>query len=294
VVPSSRWPYEATFRAISYVFRVRTDLPDAARLIPELFEPFACVEDLPPDASYELTRSEGSDPNPFMVTLGGEVAFRTVTALGVVDELLWHVNREALGRAHGYLAVHASAAGRGTHAVVLPASQDAGKSTTVAGLVRSGLTYLTDEGALFRSGSGLLDPYPKPLWLSPESVLALGDLRDRVMPEYRDLNRMRTYVRGIDLGSPAAPASCRVSLIVTPRFLPGAPTTLEPLSRAATLMCLARNAFNLRECGRAGIGTLRTVVESAPGYRLVFGGLGDAVRTITRLFDDVTAGEHED
>jgi hypothetical protein len=289
-VPSRRWPFDSTFRIVSYPFRVRSDLPDVARLLPQLLDAFG---DRPERVvrSYELTRETGSDPNPFVVRLGGKVAFRTATPLGVIDEVLWHVNREALGRPTGYLAVHASAAARGDRAVVLPASQDSGKSTTVAGLVRSGgYAYLTDEGALFELGTGSLHPYPKPLWLSPESVVALGDLRERILPEYRGLHRTRTYVRAQDLDSLPAPVAARVAVVVSPRFIPGARTTLDPLSRAETLMCLAQNAFNLRERGHRGLETLQAVMGSASGYRLVFGKLDEAVRTIDGLLDHVSPG----
>jgi hypothetical protein len=93
---------------------------------------------------------------------------------------------------------------------------------------------------------------------------------------------MRTYVRPVDLGGLVGSRS-PIRLVVSPRFVPAHPTLLEPLSRAATLMCLARNAFNLPERGTDGMTTLRGVVERAPGYRLIFSDLQDAVRTVDRL-----------
>jgi hypothetical protein len=281
-------PLDALYQAISYPFRVRTDLEEPVRVIPELLKHFAHA-DVPPAlarAAYQLSRDPGRDrQNPFAVSVSGEVIARTATALGLVDETLWHVNREAIGRADGYVAVHASAASRGGRGVILPASQDSGKSTTVAGLIGAGFAYLTDEAALLDLRSAQLHPYPKPLWLAPPSVLAIQGLRDRVLPEYRNLDRIRTYVRLADLGGSIPSPPCDVRVVVSPRYLPGAPTTLEAMTQAGTLMCLAENAFNLRELGVAGLEPLRAVVGRARGYRLTFSSLSDAVRLITELVD---------
>jgi hypothetical protein len=279
---------DAPYQAISYPFSVRTDLEEPARVIPELLAPFASsdVPTAPARAVYRLTRDPGGDgQNPFTVFVSGEVIARTATALGLVDETLWHVNREAIARAEGFVAVHASAASRGDRGVVLPASQDSGKSTTVAGLIRAGFAYMTDEAALLDLRSAQLHPYPKPLWLAPPSVLALEGLRDRVLPEYRDLGRIRTYVRPSDLGGSIPSPPCDVRLVVSPRYQPAAPTTLEAMTQAGTLMCLAENAFNLRELGAAGLDPLKTVVERARGYRLTFSSLREAVGSIVELVD---------
>jgi len=266
---------------------VRSDLPAVARIVPLLLEPFRHAGGHGADLTYELAH-DGAAENPYAVRSDGATRFRTATELGLIDETIWHVNREAIRAVDDRLAVHAAAAERGGHGVVLPASQDAGKSTLVAGLVSSGFGYLTDEAALI-DGDARVWPYPKPLWLSPSSVLAFEGLRERVLEDYRRLDRIRTYVLPADLGGKVG-GSAVVRLVVSPRYVSGHPTTLEPMSRASTLMCLARNAFNLRERGRADLHVLRSVVETAPGFRLTYGSLDEAVPLVERLLAETTEG----
>jgi hypothetical protein len=283
----SRALLDATFRVLSLDIGVRSDLPLVARIVPFLLAPFRRAPAGPPDLVYELVH-DGEAENPYSVRSAGSPLFRTATELGLIDEMIWHVNREAIGRVDDLLAIHAAAAEREGRGVVLPAAQDAGKSTLVAGLVGAGFGYLTDEAALI-DRSGRIQRYAKPLWLSPSSVLAFDGLRDRVLEDYRRLDRIRTYVRPADLGgSIGAPAPVR--LVVSPRFRPGHATTIEPMTRAATLMCLARNAFNLRERGSAGMLTLRGVVERAPGFRLTYSRLEEAVPLVERLLGEATQG----
>jgi hypothetical protein len=277
------WLLDSRYRLLTYGFGVRSDLPAVARIVPQLLGSFEWkgIE----GRTYSLLR-DGEGENPFAVRTEEGDLFRTATSLGLIDEMLWHVNREAIAGADPYLAIHSAAAEREGSAVILPAAQDSGKSTLVAGLVRAGFHYLTDEAALIDGAAFEVEPYPKPLWLSPPSVLAMDGLRDRVIEDYRHLDRIRTYVRPVDLGGQVGFRS-PVCLVVSPRFVPAHQTLLEPLSRAATLMCLAENAFNLPQRGAEGMGTLRGVVERAPGYRLAFSDLGDAVRTVHGLLSEV-------
>jgi len=272
---------KAGYRMIGYACRVRTDLPDVMRLVRELLSPFEVSGLEGPE--YRLERiADPADPNPFRLTVDDREAHRVATSLGLVDELLWELNRAAIPTAPG-VAVHAGAVSLEGRGVVLPAPMDSGKTTLTAGLVAAGFSYLSDEAALIAPDTGELLAYPKPLWLSPGSVGAVDGLRGRVMPEYRELGRMRTYVRPDDLRAGAVGSACPVALVVAPRFLATSPVRLEPMSRAATLMCLAENSFNLRELGGRGLEQLRRSVVGAHGYRLTHGDLDEAVAKILAL-----------
>jgi hypothetical protein len=271
----------AGYRLIGYDCRVRTDLPDVGRLVRKLLAPFEVSGLEGPE--YRLERdSDPAEPNPFRLTVDGRDVHRVATSLGLVDELLWELNRAAIPTAPG-VAVHAGAVSLEGIGIVLPAPMDCGKTTLTAGLVVAGCSYLTDEAALIAPATGELLAYPKPLWLSPGSIGAIDGLRDRIMPEYRQLGRMRTHVRPGDLRAGALGGPCRIAFVVAPRFLAGSSVRLEPMSRAATLMCLAENSFNLRELGGAGLEQLRRSAAGARGYRLTHGHLGGAVAAILDL-----------
>lgn len=271
----------AGYRLIGYPCRVRTTLPNVERLARALLAPFEVSSREGPE--YRLEReADPADANPFRLIVDDREASCVATALGLVDELLWQLNRAAIPTAPG-VAVHAGAVSFEGRGIVLPAPMDSGKTTLTAGLVAAGLSYLSDEAALIAPDTGDVLAYPKPLWLSPGSVAAVDGLRDRLMPEYRELGRMRTYVRPDDLRAGAVGVACPVALVIAPRFLAASPLRLEPMSRADTLMCLAENSFNLRELGGQGLEQLRRSVAGARGYRLTHGDLDEAVATILEL-----------
>jgi hypothetical protein len=276
---------DQAYEVISYRFRIRTDLAEVAPIVSELLSAFETEHEA--SVVYSLLL-EGEGENPFVVRAEQGELFRTASALGLIDETLWHMNREAIAGCAPFLAIHSAAAERDGIATLLPATQDAGKSTLVAGLVRSGFRYLTDEAALIDGTTAEIEPYPKPMWLSPHSMLAIPGLQARVMPAYRELHRMRTYVRPVDLDG-AVGVRSPVRLVVSPRYAPAHPAELVPMSRAETLMCLAENSFNLRERGDLGMAALRSVVDRAAGYRLTFSRLEEAVEIIGGLAAEVAA-----
>lgn len=61
-----------------------------------------------------------------------------------------------------WIFVHAGAVAHRGKAIIIPGLSFAGKTTLVAGLVRSGAIYYSDEYALLDE-QGLMHPYPKPL-----------------------------------------------------------------------------------------------------------------------------------
>ncbi|HEY7399999.1 MAG TPA: hypothetical protein VH989_03770 [Actinomycetota bacterium] len=273
------------YRLIEYGCRVRTSSEDLARVARALLEPFEVSDGRGPEYLLERVDDAGK---PFRLAIDGEEVTRVSTALELIDELLWKLNRAAIPTSPG-IAVHAGAVSLDGRGVVLPAPMDSGKTTLTAGLVGAGLSYLSDEAAVFAPDSGELLAYPKPMWLSPGSVAAFDGLRDRVLPEYREPGRMRTYVRADDLGDGRVGRACPVVLVVTPRFLAASALRLEPMTRAATLLCLAENAFNLQELGGAGLEQLRRATAGADGYRLTYGDLDEAVATILALLRTETS-----
>jgi len=59
------------------------------------------------------------------------------------------------------------------------------------------------------------------------------------------------------------------AVIVSPRYVHGAPTVLEPVSRAQGVFLLAQNAFNFNDHGAAGLETLTTIARECESYTLV-------------------------
>jgi hypothetical protein len=273
--------YSRTYRALSYTFCVTSNVPEVCRLVPTLLED---LDDTPSQVvhSYRLVAEPAL--RPYAAYVDGRLVRRVGSPLGLIDELLWHVNREALLGPDPRIAIHASSVVFKGRVFVFPAPGGFGKTTLVAGLLNCGGDYLTDEAALFDPNTAELYPYPKPMWMSPRSVRAVDGLRERLLPEYRALSRLRIYARPRDIGGAGTVnGPVHVDFVVAPTYRQGWSTVLQPVSRAAGLITLASNAFHLTRFGRGGVLTLARVVRGAQCYRLDFGDLVQAQDALESL-----------
>jgi hypothetical protein len=214
---------------------------------------------------------------PLVVAADADVAAR---------HLLWHVNTEATRLATRHLVVHAAAAVCNGDGVVLPGRMNAGKTTLVTGLVLDGCGYLTDELVAFELTSGDIDAYPRPLSVGQRA----WPLLDRLRPLAEEAVAADTSRQWhVDVGRlrPGAVASrARPRFVVMPAFDAGAPTTLEPVSRAAALETTYRHAMNAAVHGRAGFRLLAAVAGGCRAARLVSGDLEPAVRAVRRFMEE--------
>jgi len=101
---------------------IRTDLVEVAPIVTELLSAFETEQEA--SVAYSLLL-EGEGENPFVVRAEQGELFRTASALGLIDETLWHMNREAIAGCAPFLAIHSAAAERDGIATLLPAAQDA-------------------------------------------------------------------------------------------------------------------------------------------------------------------------
>jgi hypothetical protein len=281
---TARLPVTGRFRALSYSFIVETALPEVAELVADL------LHDLQADDSDEslhryALREERHD-RPYAVSVDGTLIRRVATPLSLVDELLWHANREAIVTPDPRIAIHASAAVWDGRGFLFPAPANSGKTTLVTALLREGAEYVTDEAALLEPLRALVHPYPKPLWMAPGAVRAIGGLQERLRAEYRSLARIRAYVTPRTLGTTVARGPVGIDLVVFPSYRQGGQTRLEPIGRAEAVVALARNAFDLTRFGEHGILALARLVERARCYTLELGDLGEAVRMLAGLRAD--------
>jgi hypothetical protein len=194
--------------------------------------------------------------------------------------LMWHVNREAAASRPDLLMVHSAAAVWEGQAILLPAREESGKTTLVAGLVRAGMGYLTDEAAALDLDADVVHSYPKPLTIEAGSWTALADLEPGT-----DAGRMPTQwlVDPRAIRADAVADAVPVGLVVSPRYEPGAPTTLAPLRRSETIAVLVENSFNFGPFGRRGLQALADIARRSDGYRLVSGDLASAVDAVFAL-----------
>ncbi|HAS11817.1 MAG TPA: hypothetical protein DCS55_15075 [Acidimicrobiaceae bacterium] len=268
-------------RALGHHFDV-TASSSLARHVDHVFAALATTQLAP--HHYELRTEPAADETPMWdVRLDGERLRRFESLGGAYTYLCWHVNRQALDGCHDRLLLHAAcAADERGRAVLLPAEMESGKTTTVAGLVRDGLAYVTDEATVLDVDDGTIEPYPKPLSVDRGSWTVLADLRPHVAPE---LVGSQWQVPGQAVGELAGRS--RPALVVSPQYVPGLDIEIERVSPAQTLMLLIHNTFNLPDFQQPGFHALEKVARSCPGYRLRHGRLDLAVDAIRGLLDDL-------
>jgi len=290
-----RWKGEATYRVLSYYFGVRWNSAPIGDYVRSVLEPFAVPPDpreqrSPPTPgtppTYFLVKRRPSDDARYELLYGDQYAFNTMIRspqlANVLTHLFWNINVETTRRTGDFLLVHAGAVvtPRGD-GLLLPAPSGSGKTTLVAGLVREGFFYLSDEAGAIDPVTGRLHPYPKALTLkrAPEELfpdLVVGNGR-------RDLLPGTWLVRAEDLRPGAVGGPSEVRFVVAPRYRRGARTELAAMSRAAGVVELADNTLNLPLYRSRAVTLLARVVARARCYRLEYGDLDEGVRAIGRL-----------
>ena len=172
--------------------------------------------------------------------------------------LVWWLNVVAAETA-SQLLIHAACVG-GPGAVLLPGESGTGKSTLAAACVADGLTYLSDEYAALDRKTGMIVPYPRPLELHGQRLVAASTL-GRVSTE-----------------TPLAPAG-----IVFPRFQRGAPSTVTALGPGWTFLALVAHAANLGRLGAEAVPWLAALAVGCPAWQATYGDAHDAVGLVHEL-----------
>lgn len=203
----------------------------------------------------------------------------------VLGMLLWHVNREAVARSPGVVRLHAAAAARDDAAVLLPAAMESGKTTLVAGLVRAGLRYLSDEVAAVDPDNLRIRAYPKALSIDPGSWDVLADLRPEVPEQLAPLLPLQWIVPAGSVRPGAELATAEPRLLIAPRYEAGARSRLVPLSRVEALLHAAGSTFELGAHAARDLPVLGRLVERCACYRLVVGDLDEACRLVLDALD---------
>jgi hypothetical protein len=143
--------------------------------------------------------------------------------------------------------------------MLLPASSSNGKTLLTARLLSLGCEYCSDEAVLLRR-DGTVRPIPTALSVKTGGAEALsahfpGSLE---LPEHdREDGVAVRYLSPPPASLPALGRAARPELLVFPRFVPNAPTTLRPLSSADALARLLAECLAIphRGNGRRGRGT---------------------------------------
>jgi hypothetical protein len=273
------------FRAFGHEFVVRTMDVALCRYLEAVLDPFADGSADPP--AYSVVDRGEATKNRYALYFGRERLALTPSGSFAVATLLWHVNRGAISSAGEFVLVHAGAVEWEGRAALFPAPMESGKTTLVAGMVRAGARYLSDEAAAIEPETLLVHPFPKSLTINVGSRAVLPDLAPEVEPELAQRYLGHDWhVDARTIRSDAIAPATAPSFVIAPTYVRDAPTALSPITRAEAVMCLGRNSFNLLDHGRRGLEVLAAVARRSTCHRLVVGDLEQACDLVRRVISD--------
>jgi hypothetical protein len=271
--------------ALSYRFAVRTDDESLGRQVDATL---AGLRDFAGNAParhwYSLTAAD-SPVGAFDVQRDDEFLARGQQPGDALGWVVWDVNRAAAEAGAEHILFHSGAVEAAATGILFPGASGSGKSTLVAGLVRSGFGYLTDELAAFDMTSGMLLPYAKPITVKPGSFAVLADMDPGAWPEPGSGHGVgQEWQVAVGEGTGRAIGTpCPPGFVIAPHFDADADTTLSPLSETQAFFALAVNAVNLVPHGSVGTSALGRLVGQCQCYSLAFSDLDEACRVVLEL-----------
>ncbi|MHB1739507.1 MAG: hypothetical protein ACYCXA_08535 [Actinomycetes bacterium] len=286
-----------TYQALGLRFRVETDV---AELQPYLLRTFSGLEVVGP-AGAGVPAGDGvpasrrtvcfglhraMDGAPVVLTRDGAEIEGSGHRSYAVAMLLWHFNNTVVAATTPtHVVLHAAAAERDGVGVVLPAPMESGKTTTVAGLMRAGWRYLTDEASAIDPATLQVTPFPKALAVDQGSWEVLADLdpgEPRPVPTQWQVPP--TWPAGADRHRPVVPR-----LIVFPRYAAGQATHARQVRAGEAVRLLVPSTFAFDRSPQRNLDTLAGLVRQCRCMELTIGELGEAVAVIEGLAARVTA-----
>jgi hypothetical protein len=267
------------FQALGFRFDVSAPAPETIACCERLFAHFA----VPSRARiHHYVVGETQDPTSgFELSLDGELVNRSTDPERLVVEIAVDANRRAVVSSSA-LTLHAGGVERGGAGFVFPGVSEAGKSTLVAGLVRAGFGYLSDEAVPFDWRTRSIRPYPKPLALDRGSWSLFPELEPTLCAASED-----QWLVPLDDGTVGRP--CRAAVVAFPRYEAGSVTELRQLRGAEALVELAKNTFRFDALGRRALRGLASIVREVDSYWLQIGDLDEACGLVEQLAGEVFA-----
>ncbi|MGH2595261.1 MAG: hypothetical protein ACRDH7_04780 [Actinomycetota bacterium] len=285
-----RWKGKTSYRVLSYYFSVRWTWVEAGELAHRVLQEFA----VPPDPEEERNPpTPGMPPCYSLVATGRgrdrryELFYSDRMMFGgsepstILESFFWHVNAETIRRTGDFLLIHAGAVVTLTgEGVLIVGGSGSGKTTLTAALVRRGFGYLSDEAGAIDPVTRRLFPYPK--------ALSVKVSKPDLFPERLDgdgtgmLRNMR-YLLPDEIRPGCVSGPCDVRFVVAHRYDDGAPTSLTPITSAAGIVELGRNALNLSIYGSRGLTLLADVASGASHFTLVSRTLEEALQAVVGL-----------
>lgn len=237
----------------------------------------ASLAGLPEQAPTPLTtdRYELRTRSATTTLLYNDVPSAAGSADAMAEQLILTLRQRAVDQAGSRVAVHAAAVAGKEFTAVFPADSGAGKSTLVTRLAQAGMTFLGDEIILVEPRSCEVIPVPLPPRVDP----TFCGLHESVRRDIPDGTSNSAFVPLVWLTGdhPAGrPAGVSRLLVVVPRYVPGATTSIHRMSRAVAATVLARNTYASPEHSADRLAISALLMRRSEAFSLTYGDVSDA------------------
>ena len=272
------------YQGLGFEFGVRVEDPDLGTYLERVLRPLTKSDEEEPVTASAVYSLRGPHPrsDSYRLYVGPVRVHSSSSPAASADYFLWHVNRMVIDADETHTLLHAAGAVAESGGILIPGRMNAGKSTLVTGLVRSGLGYLTDEAVAIDHESGELLPFQKSIGLDRGSWTVLPEFGPVDGTPEASFQTTRWQVPPDEVRHGAVASRVPLAHIVATRYEADADTTLEELAPADALSILLEQAFGLAP-GHDSFESLAELVARTPSHQLVTGNLDEAVAVVREL-----------
>lgn len=217
-------------------------------------------------AAAEHTLELLSTPDGYVVGVDG-----TITASGVDDgtllsRLVWEINNLVRLTPSSALMIHAATVGISDRGVLICGASGAGKSTFAAALCERGAVYLSDEIAILRADTDVVDAYAKPISLRPESWPLMTSLVADCSAEVAHFMQDTWFIV-----PPKTQASISLSHLVFVSVSGSSATSISPLDPSSALLLLMEQTNAAATLGEPAFRRLAELARNTNAFRVAVG-----------------------
>ncbi len=274
-----------------FLVHVRSDLVGVNDYIGRLYTDFPVASS--PGGHFDVSIVNSGGVRRFVrpqanISINGAKPFLPLPATIAGAAFEWALNWCVGNHAHHYVAVHAAVVERRGRALILSAHSGAGKSTLCAALVLAGWRLFSDEFALIDPDTGRLSPLPRPISLKEAAIEIIKGRAPQAAfgPEGHDIEDERfVHMKPPTESVRRAREEAIPGWIVVPRWVPGKPTTIEPLPKAHALLHLTDQSFNYNYLGTRGFECIADLVSRSACYTLEYSDLDDVLARLAAMAD---------
>jgi hypothetical protein len=204
----------------------------------------------------------------YWIYCDGEMKCQPELRADLLDAFDTHLRAAFAEFSRKKLFVHSGAVGWKGKAIILPGPSRAGKTTMVAGLVKAGAVYFSDEYAVLDE-KGRVHPFAKPLSL-------------------RQTRRSRQLETPVEtLGGTTARSPLPVGLVVMAKYRGGARWNPETLSPGEGALAIMANTIAARRWPTLTLSVLGAVADRAPVIRSDRGEAHEVAHKLLAALDEL-------